>query len=421
MSSVFAGLALLAATGLFLYAETDQVHIVTQGAGDVAAWPRWRGPSGQGWVEGTGYPDKWSATENILWKSEVPGSGNSSPIIWGDRIFLTTSYAGGKRRSVLGFDRSNGNKLWETFVPDKDPESSHRKNGHASATPTTDGKAVYAYLGNHGVVAVDFQGKVLWSRALGSFDAYHGTASSPLLYDNLLIILQDSQNGSFIMALDKGTGKTVWRRDRNARVGWTTPVVVHVAGHDELIVSGQQQVTAYNPATGAELWYARGNTFEAIPTPVVGHGLIFCSSGRAGPTLAIRPGGSGDVTRTHIAWRASKGSPFVPAPVLHGDYLYMVNDMSAIATCYNAKTGDVMWQGRLGRAQREGFSGSPVVVNDKVFFTNDNGQTFALAAGPEFKLLHVNDLNERTLASPALVDGKWYFRTDEYLVAIGRK
>jgi outer membrane protein assembly factor BamB len=192
-----------------------------------------------------------------------------------------------------------------------------------------------------------------------------------------------------------------------------------VAGHDEIIVNSQGRVYGYDPDTGSELWHCAGPTFEVIPTPVVGHGLVFCSSGRAGPTLAIRPGGKGDVTNSHLAWSTPRGSPFVPSPLLHGGYLYMVNDMQSIATCFEATTGKTMWQERLGVAKREGFSASPVVVDGKVFFTNDDGETFVLRAGPKFELLHVNHIGERTLASPALVDGRWYVRTDGNLIAIG--
>jgi outer membrane protein assembly factor BamB len=270
---------------------------------------------------------------------------------------------------------------------------------------------------------VDFDGKTVWHRSLGSFNAYHGTAGSPLLYRDRLILVQDQRRaqGSFILAVDKETGRELWRTPRAARVGWNSPIAVRVEEHDEIIFSGQKQVQAYDPETGKELWSARGNTTEAVPTPVVGHNLIFCSSGRAGPTLAIRGGGSGDITDTHIVWRTTKGSSFVPSPILDGDYLYFVNDMAAIATCLEAQTGNLVWQKRLGRARREGFSASPVAVDGKIFFTNDDGETFVLKAGPEFKLLHVNRLNEQVQASPALVDGRWYFRSEKHLIAIGTK
>jgi outer membrane protein assembly factor BamB len=385
-------------------------------------WPRWRGPSGQGLVAGTGYPDTWSGTENVIWRTAVPGRGHSSPIVWDDQIFLTTAYPDG-RASMLAFERSTGELLWEGIVPDRTPEHTHRKNSHASATPVTDGRRIYASFGNRGLVAFDLDGRLIWHRSLGTFDNYHGTAGSPLLYKDRLILYQDHsggpEGGAFIAAFATATGKELWRTEREATVGWGTPIAVRAGNRDEIIVSGQRRVIAYDPASGQELWRASGNTREVIPTPVVGHGLIFCSSGRAGPTLAIKPGGTGDITDTHVAWESPKGSPFVPSPLLYGQRLYIVNDMASIATSLEATTGKVVWQGRLGTAKREGFSASPVGVDDKVFFTNDDGETFVLRAGPEFELIHVNRLGARVLASPALVDRHWYFRTEQELLAIG--
>jgi outer membrane protein assembly factor BamB len=382
-------------------------------------WPRWRGPSAQGLASGTGYPDSWSATQNVLWKVPVPGSGNSSPIVWGDRIYLTTAYDG-RRVSMLAFNRSNGAKVWETFAPEGRSASAHPKNGHASATASTDGQRIYVSLGARGLLAVDMQGKVAWHQDVGAINNYWGPAGSSLLYKDRIILYQDHQGDAFIAAFDTATGKQHWRTRRTANVGWGTPVAIRAAGRDEIIVNSQNRVYAYNPDTGAELWTCGGPTDEVIPTPVVGHGLVFCSSGRAGPTLAIRPGGKGDVTGTHVAWSTPRGSPFVPSPLLHGPYLYMVNDMQSVATCFDATSGKTMWQERLGVARREGFSGSPVAVDDKVFFTNDDGETFVLRAGAKFELLHVNDIGEPTLASPALVDGRWYIRTSQHLIAIGR-
>ncbi len=382
-------------------------------------WPRWRGPSGQGVVEGTGYPDRWSATTNVLWKRPVPGRGHSSPIVWGDRIFLTTSRDRGRRVSILSFRRSDGALLWQADAPTGRAERHHGKNSPSSATVTTDGERVYASFGSRGMLAVDFDGNVVWHRDLGRIDNYHGPAGSPLLYRDSVIIYQDQNGGAFVTALDARTGETRWRTERAARVGWGTPIAISVGDHDELIVSSQRLVQSYNPSTGEELWRCDGMLREVIPTPAVGHGLVYCASGRAGPTLAIRPGGRGDVTRTHVEWSTTRGSPFVPSPMVHGDYLYQINDMSSIITCLNARTGGTVWQERLGRPRREGISASPIIVDDKLFVTNDEGQTFVLKTGPDFELLHVNDIGTRTLASPALVDGIWYIRTADELFAIG--
>ena len=404
--------------------SNDDVEMIAVDAAAAGYWSRWRGPSGQGLVTGSGYVDSWSKTENVRWRTPVPGAGNSSPIVWGDQIFVTAAFEGGRQLAMLSYDRRDGSLLWRTDVPQpRVPESPHGKNGHASSTPSTDGERVYAYLGNHGLIAVDMDGEIAWHRDFGQLLAFHGTAGSPLLHDGKLIMYQDMRGGtevsSFVAAFDTTTGETVWWTERGENVGWGTPIAVRVGNDEEIVVSGQRKVYAYDPDDGSELWQVDGNLFEVIPTPVVGHGMVFASSGRAGPTLAIRPGGRGNVTDTHLVWSSPKGSPFVPSTLLHGDYLYMINDMSSVLTVYRAATGDVMYQQRLGQAQRESFSASPVVVDDKIFITNDAGETFVVAAGPEENLVHVNRMGERTLASPALVDGVWYIRTAEALYAIG--
>jgi outer membrane protein assembly factor BamB len=399
------------------------IRMITVDGEGARYWSRWRGPSGQGLVTGTTYPDKWSATENVLWKKPVPGNGNSSPIVWGDRIFVTTAQSGGTKLSLLAYRRSDGTLLWEAAAPaitGRSVESVHQKNGNASATPSTDGERVYVSFGNRGLIAFDFTGKVVWHRDLGATSNYWGTAGSPLLYKDRIILYQDQSRGSFIAAFDAKTGADLWRTPRTASVGWGTPAAIHANGRDEIIVNGQYAVVAYDPGNGKELWRASGTTMETVPTPVVGHGLVFNSSGRAGPTLAIRPGGSGDVTATHLAWSSPRGSPFIPSPILVGDHLYMVNDMQSIVTTFEAATGKTAWQGRLGVARAEGFSASPVAVDGKIFFTNDEGETFVLRAGEKFELLHTNSIGERTLAPPALVDGKWYIRTEGHLFAIGK-
>jgi hypothetical protein len=405
-----------------LVSAPQEVRIVAAEGEGAKYWPQWRGPSAQGHVAEAKYSDTWSPSSGFQWKAAVPGRGNSSPVVWGDRLFLTTAHDNGRRLSMLAFSRSDGRVLWETVIPQDSVEGVHAKNGYASATPATDGQRIYASFGRHGLVAIDMNGKILWHRKFGVIDNYHGPAGSPVLYRDRIFLYQDqnptASQTAFVAAFDKATGRTLWQTPRIETVGWGTPVVIDAGDHDELIVSGQRRVAAYNPDTGRELWTVRGMTFEVIPTPVVGHGLVFASSGRAGPTFAIRPGGAGDVTQTHVAWSTPKGSPFVPSGIVVGDLLYLVNDMQSILTVYEAKTGVLAYQGRLGVAQREGFSASPVAVNGKVFFTNDEGQTFVVQAGREFKLLHVNDLGARTLASPALVDGTWYWRSDGQLVAI---
>lgn len=409
------------ATGAAPPAEEDVRMVAVEGEG-ARYWPAWRGPSRQGLVTGGAYPDAWSDKENVRFKTSVPGRGNSSPIVWGERLFLTTAYDDGRRLALLCYRRSDGARLWETFAPQESVEHAHEKNGHASATPVTDGERVYASFGTHGLAAFSMEGKALWHRKLGVVDNYHGSAGSPVLYQGRLFLYQDHQSTgslkSFVAAFDARTGETLWWRDREQTTGWGTPVLLQVGGRVELVVSSQRKVVGYDAETGEERWSVRGLTFEVIPTPVVGHGLVFCSSGRAGPTLAIRPGGRGDVTATHVVWQTPKGSPFVPSGIVQGEVLYLVNDMLSVVTAYEAKTGRLLYQERLGEAMREGFSASPVAVGDKLFFTNDQGETYVVKAGPSFELLRVNRLGARVLASPALVDGTWYFRTESDLVAI---
>ncbi len=422
LALVFALLLALAVAAPALAAE--RARMKPADADPATTWPRWRGPSGQGEVTGSGYVDLWGPDQNVRWKVAVPGSGNSSPIVWGDHIFLTTAEADGAERSLLAFDRETGHALWTVDAEAARPERAYPKNGHASSTPTTDGERVYAYLGNHGLLAADFDGNVVWTRSLGELNAFHGTASSPLLDGERLIVVQEQQTGgSFIAAFDRSSGQELWRTARDTRVGWSSPAAITVQAadggeRDEIVVNSQHHVIAYAPDDGRELWRAKGTTFEVIPSPVVGHDLLFSTSGRAGPTLAIRPGGDGDVTESHIVWSAAKGSPFVVAPMLVGDYLYMVNDMASVITVYDARAGEVVWQERLGERMREGFSAAPVAFGGKVFFTNDNGETFVIREGPDFELLHVNRLEERTIASPALVAGVWYIRTTSHLWAL---
>jgi len=420
--AVVAGLAAILAQPPAAGVADDVRTIPVTGEG-ASYWTRWRGPSGQGLVQGTGYVDTWSDTQNVQWRVTVPGDGHSSPIVWKDHLFLTTSRDGGSTVSLLAYNRRDGRLLWETRLPtSQGVEHVYEKNSRASATAATDGERVYASFGTHGLAAFDFNGRIVWHRALGALNNYHGSAGSPVLYKDRVFLFQDHRGsadlGSFVAAFDTRTGKTLWWTDRVETTGWGTPIVIATGTRDELIVSSQRKVYAYNPDTGAEYWTVRGNLMEVIPTPVAGHGFVFASSGRAGPTFAIRPGGSGDVTATHVAWSTPRGSPFVPSSLIYGDLLYQINDMQSILTVFHARTGELAYQARLGVAMREGFSSSPVAVGNHVYFTNDDGQTFVVKAGPAFTLVRVNDLHARVIASPALVDGTWYWRTDRELLAI---
>ncbi|MDQ3486444.1 MAG: PQQ-like beta-propeller repeat protein [Acidobacteriota bacterium] len=416
------GTTLLAVPTAPFLADVAATMIEVEGEG-AKYWTRWRGPSGQGIVKSGKYRDTWSPTQGVKWKVPVPGRGHSSPIAWGDRIFLTTAHDEGARVSMIAFNRTTGKQLWETFVPTKQgAEHVYPKNSRASATAVTDGTLVYASFGSHGLIAVDFSGKVAWHNRVGRLANTHGSAGSPILYKDRIFIYQDHQGteetGAYVGAFDKKTGKQIWKTARVETVGWGTPVVIRAGDRDELIVSSQRKVYGYDPQTGKELWSVKGLGFEVIPTPVVAEGLILCSSGRQGPTIAIRPGGSGDVTATHVAWTSPKGSPFIPSGIVVHGVLYLVNDIQSVLTAHDAKTGQVLYQGRLGEAKKEGFSPSPVTFDGKIFFTNDDGETYVVKAGREFGLMHMNTLEEPTLASPALVDGTWYFRTAGNLVAI---
>jgi outer membrane protein assembly factor BamB len=267
------------------------------------------------------------------------------------------------------------------------------------------------------------KGEQVWHVTFGNANPLHGMACSPLLYKDRVIVFQEGGNPTgFVVALDKKTGKQIWKTPRKEQVSWGSPVAVSVGGKDQIIVSSSMKVYAYDANDGSLVWTCNGNNFEVIPTPAVGHDMIFCCSGRVGPTLAIRPmGAAGDITKTHLAWKTNTGSPFIPSPLVYGDYLYTANDMVSVVSCFEAKTGKLLWKERCGREAREGFSPSPIGVNGKVFFTNDEGETFVLANGPEFKLHATNTLGEKTLASPALVDGRWYWRTQGHLVCVGKK
>jgi outer membrane protein assembly factor BamB len=415
-----------------------------------ANWPQWRGPEGQGISVESDLPSEWSGTQNVAWKVPVAGRGHSSPIVWGNRIFLTTAVEGaaladvkppvhmmdGKpwvhpdsvgvdkqhTYKVMAFDLATGKPVWErTAYEGPVFDNRHKKGSYASPTPITDGARVFAYFGSEGLYAYDFNGKQLWKTDIADIKTLGmGTSSSSVLYKNLVILQCDEDEGeqSFMVALDAKTGKEVWRTPRKVQVSWTTPVLVQAAGRDELIASGNEWIIGYDPATGKELWKAKGIDSNAIHTPLVGHGLVIVTAGYPNKRIvAIKPGGSGDVTDTdRIAWKYDKGTAYVASPILYGDYVYLLTDNGTI-TCLDAKTGQVKYEG--GRVPKPGrFTSSPVAYDGKILLTSEDGDTFVVKAGPAHEILRTNSVDEAVLATPALSQGRILIRTVGHLYCI---
>lgn len=380
-------------------------------------WPRFRGPSGQGETRARNLPIKWDKSgENIVWRARIPGHGNSSPIVWDQTVFITSANEGGFERQVHALNRKTGKIIWSETVPAKSPEKGVRdKNGFASSTPATDGERVVAFLGSCGLVCYDFSGQLLWTYDKFKVETGHGAGSSPLIYKDLVILAQDQNKAdSIFIAVDKRTGELRWQQTRPKAMTWSSPIVVHSGDRDELIVAGGKTVVGYNPLDGESYWTLTGTTVEVVPTVVVGPHLIISASGRNGPTIGFRPGGAGDVSATHLAWRTVRGGPHVPSPVLVGNRLFVVND-TGIATCLNSETGELIWQNRI----EDSFSASPIVSNGLIYFPSETGVTYVLRAADEFEIVSQNDLGDPILASPAVVGDQMLIRTKEDLFFIG--
>ncbi|HZM91399.1 MAG TPA: PQQ-binding-like beta-propeller repeat protein [Blastocatellia bacterium] len=440
----------------FCLVAVSTARVLDKNSVSEANWPQWRGPQASGVSTEKNLPTEWSDTSNVYWKTEIPGRGHSSPIIWDKKIFLTTSIEGpivpgakavthirrgvdyrhpdsvGGDHSytikVLCLDRDTGKILWEKTAYDGTVhDDRHRKNTFASATPVTDGKYVWTLFDAEGVYCYDFDGKLIWKKSLGKIAKMGmGNGMSPVLYENLVILQCDQEDGgpdSFITALDKLTGREVWRVARTQRKTWATPVLVRTAQRTELIASGAESTVSYDPATGKELWRSEGVVSHAIPSAVAGHGMVFVSGGSSGqPKLAIgiRLGGSGDLKGSpFVVWKYNKGTAYVPSPILYGDYLYLMTD-GGIITCLEAKTGEVKYEG--GRVPVPAtFTSSPVAFEDKVLLTSEDGDTFVIKAGPVFEVIRTNSLGEPVYASIAIGAGKLFIRGAKHLYCIGKK
>lgn len=408
-------------------------------------WPSFRGPGATGVADGMTPPVSWDVVSgrNVLWKTPIPGLAHSSPVVWGDRVFVTTAvssdpapvfkpglYGAGEPANdnskqtwrVLCIDRKSGKVLWDKVAYEGKPRiQRHPKSTHASATPATNGEVVVATFGSEGLFAFDMEGKLLWKRDLGTIDAgafdvpefQWGNASSPILHRDTVIVQGDGQKNSFIAAFDQKSGKPVWRTGREALPSWSSPTVVG----DELIANGTKHVRGYDARTGKELWQIEGTSMISVPTPFAANGLIFVFSGYRRfiqPMYAIRPGGKGE-----IAWRTERGAPYLPTPIVVGDHLYAVQINGTLA-CYRAGTGERLYEQRLGE-QGGAYSASPVAADGRIYFTSEDGDVFVLKAGPAYELLATNKMGETCMATPAISKNMLLYRTRHHLIALGQK
>jgi outer membrane protein assembly factor BamB len=392
-------------------------HVASVQVASAENWPQFRGPGGQGHSAERGLPLTWSETENIAWKTPLPGLGWSSPAIQGDQIWLTTATNDGHSLRALCVNRPDGKIVQDVEVFEKAaPGPIHDKNSHASPTPLIEGDRVYVHFGAHGTACLTTGGEIVWKTEELTHDHRHGPGGSPVVHGDLLIINCDGADLQFVVALDKRTGETRWRSDREGAMAYSTPLVINVGGHQQLVTTGGEQVIAYDPSTGQEIWRARyPGGYSNVPRPVYGHGLVFVCSGYNTPQVfAIRPqGASGDVTETHVAWKLERGAPHNPSPLLVGSELYLVSD-KGIATCLDAKTGKVHWQQRLGG----NFSASPLLAEGRIYLLSEEGLTTVIAPGKEFKRLAANQLDGRTLASIAVSQRAFYLRSADHLYRI---
>lgn len=420
-------------------------------------WPQFRGPSATGVVEGQPTATTWNAAkaENLRWKTPIPGLAHSSPVVWGNKVFITSAVTAGAKDEtryglygdvkpvqddpkhtwkVFALDKATGKILWERVAYEGLPKvKRHPKSTHADSTPVTDGKHLIVLFGSHGLYAYDLNGKLLWKQDLGLLDSgwfydadyqwEHG--SSPVIYKDLVIIQADVQKDSYIAAYNIKNGKLVWKTPREEISSWGTPTVYEGA-RAEIITNGSKAIRGYDPATGKELWRLTPNSEVTTPTPFVAHQLIYVTSGYAPiqPIYAIRPGATGDISlkdgkesNDFIAWSKTRGGPYMPTPIVYGDYLYTVSNQGVI-TAYNAKTGERIYQERLG-GKGGAFTASVVASDNKLYLSSEDGDVFVVKAGPKYELLATNPVGEVMMATPAISGGLLIVRGLKNVYAFG--
>jgi outer membrane protein assembly factor BamB len=390
----------------------------------VEDWPEFRGPGAQGHADAAKLPLVWDRTNNVTWRTALPGEGWSSPVIGGNRIWMTTATDGGRSFRALCVDRDSGKLLHDVELFTRDaPMAIHDKNSHASPTPVLEAGRVYVNFGTTGTAALDANtGAILWRNTELQLDHMTGPGSSPVLYRNLIVLTCDGTNVQYVAALDKETGRLAWKTPRSGeltvpsdrRKAFCTPLVVSVDGADQLIIPGAFWAYAYEPLTGKEIWKLRTPGYSTTPRPVAGDGLVFIGTGFDVPQLwAVRLGGRGELADTQVAWKNDKKMPLKPSPLRVGNRLYVVSDTST-ASCLDPATGQPIWQQRL----TGNFSASPLYATGRIYFFSEEGKTTVVAPGDTFQQLAVNELGERIMASPAVSGDALFVRTDQALYRI---
>jgi len=388
-------------------------------------WPEFRGPTGDGHCACVSLPLTWNEAENVVWKTPIHDRGWSSPVIWQKQLWVTTAAEDGRQLFAVGLDCDSGRVLHDVKVFDvASPEHIAAVNSYASPTPAIEADRVYVHYGTYGTACLDTaSGQVVWTRQDLNCDHHEGPGASPILFENLLIVPVDGRDVQYVIALDKATGRTVWKTGRsidysafpsNTRKAFCTPTVIDTGQRLELVSPGAKGVMGYDPRTGRELWKIRHGGWSMVARPLWGHGLVFFVNDYERPELwAIRPGGQGDVTNSHIVWSLRQGVPAQPSPLLIGDRLYTISDLG-IASCVDARTGSVHWKQRLGG----NFSASPLFAAGRIYFFNQEGTTTVIDAGPEFRELAVNRLDGELKASPAVAGESLFVRTRTHLYRI---
>lgn len=384
-------------------------------------WPGWRGPRGDGSSLEQKIPVKWSDSENIAWKTEIPGIGHASAIVWGDRVFTVSCLTEEQKRVLFCLDRKSGQILWQQTVLESPLEKKHKLNSWASSTPATDGNLVYATFldGKEMIVAAyDYAGNQKWIARPGAFSSTHGYCSSPVLFKDKVIVNGDHDGDAYIVALDRATGQMQWKTPRENRTrSYVTPIIREIGGRTQMILSGNRCVASYDPNDGSRHWIIDGPTEQFVASMVYNGSLLFLTAGFPEfHILAIKPDGTGNVTDTHVAWRTRKGAGYVPSPIICGDYFLNVTD-GGVASCFEAATGEQLWMERIGTH----YSASLVTAGGLVYFQDDNGTMTVIRPGPTLEVVSENKLGEYCYGSPAISQGQMFFRAEKHVYCIGQK